>query len=76
MSIEPDLTVPEVARILRVAPIKVRKWIRDGELAATNTSNADSRPCFTVTREALAAFRSKRSGNSHSSDLPAVKEWV
>lgn len=76
MSVEPDLTVPQVARILRVAPIKIRKWIRDGELAATNTSNSHSRPCFTVTHEALANFRCKRSGKIRTNDLPDVEDLV
>ena len=59
-SIEPDYSVPEVARILRVAPVKVRRWIRNGELFATNTSNSSVRSVFTISREALAEFRQKR----------------
>lgn len=74
--VEPDFTVPEVARILRVAPVKIRRWIRSGELTATNISNSQSRPCYTITREALAEFRHKRTGRAQSNERPVVKEWV
>lgn len=78
MTIQPDLTVPEVARILRVAPVKVRRWIRGGELKATNTSDSKQRPCYVVTREALDAFRDLRSGAARQNgpSLPAVEQLV
>jgi len=75
-NIEPDFTVPEVARILRVAQIKVRRWIRAGDLAATNTSNSSSRSIYTIPREALEEFRRKRSGAVADDSLPRVKNFV
>ena len=76
-NVEPDLSVPEVSTILRVAPIKVRGWIRKGELIATNTSDSD-RPCYVVTREALERFRKRRSGavQDKPEQLPPVEKLV
>lgn len=75
-NIEPDYTVPEVARILRVGAIKVRRWIRDGELAATNVSNSRSRNIYMIPRAALEEFRRKRSGEISCDALPRVKTFV
>jgi excisionase family DNA binding protein len=56
------LTVPEVARLLRVSEDKVRGWIERGELRAVNcAARAGGRPRWRVSREALAEFERLRS---------------
>jgi len=62
MSVDPGLTVAEVAKRYRVSPDKVRGWLRRGELAAINTSSKPGgKPRFVVTREALERFEQGRS---------------
>jgi excisionase family DNA binding protein len=52
------LTVPEVAKSLRVRQSKVVGWIRAGKLQAFNVSaKANGRPQYRITCEALAAFQ-------------------
>jgi excisionase family DNA binding protein len=58
------LTVPELAKLLRVGQDKVRGWIRRGELAATDTGTA-GRPRLVILPSALAEFeRSHRAGRA------------
>jgi excisionase family DNA binding protein len=54
----PTYTVPQLARLLRVSPGKVRTWIRSGTLAASNVGT--TRPRFVVTKDALDAFLKAR----------------
>lgn len=53
--IEPFLTPPEVAKILRVSHEKILGWIRNGCLKAINVSNG-FRPRYRVSREDLDNF--------------------
>jgi excisionase family DNA binding protein len=58
------LTVPELARLLRVGQDKVRGWIRRGELVATDTGNP-GRPRLVILPEHLQAFeRAHRAGRA------------
>jgi excisionase family DNA binding protein len=58
------LTVPELAKLLRVGQDKVRGWIRRGELAATDTGTP-GRPRLVILPSALAEFeRSHRAGRA------------
>jgi excisionase family DNA binding protein len=58
---ERTLTPPEVAKLLRVATRKVRRWIRSGELKGINVADPHSRrPRFRVTLEALERFQMGR----------------
>lgn len=51
------LTVPEVAKHLRVSPDKVLGWIRSGALRAYNvTAQENGRPKYRVSREDLESF--------------------
>lgn len=56
------LTLPEVAKHLRVRPNKVLAWIRDGELRAYNVAarHGGLRPKYRVNPEDLAAFSQRR----------------
>jgi hypothetical protein len=57
-----SFTVSDLARLNRVGPDKVRRWIARGELAAVNTAAAlCGRPQLRITPEALAAFERLRS---------------
>ena len=58
--VEPYLTPPEIARLLRVSPEKVLGWIRRAELKAVNVSNGFSRPRYRVSRESLEEFLQTR----------------
>ena len=51
------LTVPEVARVLRVRRSKVLGWIRKGKLKALNVTE-QGRPRYRIYRHDLAAFTS------------------
>ena len=58
------LTVPEVAKYLRVRPDKVLSWIRSGRLFGYNTSEHDSgRPKYRVNPDDLKAFMQQRGVN-------------
>ena len=74
-----DLTPVEISRLLRVAPTRVRRWIRNGELAAVNVSDSD-RPRYMISQEDYADFRRRRSGESVEDDrgqgLPSVEAIV
>jgi excisionase family DNA binding protein len=51
------LTVPEVAKLLRVSPDKVLSWIRSGRLRGFNVAETEtSRPKYRVSPEELEAF--------------------
>jgi hypothetical protein len=51
------LTPRELARLLRVSPDRVRRWIGSGALLAVNTSDTRSgRPRWVILPDALAAF--------------------
>jgi excisionase family DNA binding protein len=57
------MTVPDLARRLRVGEDKIRAWIRRGELAAVNTASAQcGRPRWIIPPESLAAFERRRAG--------------
>ena len=52
-----SLTVPEVAKLLRVSPDKVLSWIRSGRLRGFNVAETEtSRPKYRVSPEELEAF--------------------
>jgi excisionase family DNA binding protein len=58
------LTVPDLARRLRVGQDKVRGWIRRGELRAINTAAAlCGRPRWVVQPDALAEFEARRTAS-------------
>jgi hypothetical protein len=55
------LTAPQAAKRLAVAPEKVRRWIENGELAATNAALQDSsRPRWRIDPKDLEDFRTAR----------------
>jgi len=55
------LTVPEVAKFLRVRPDKVLSWIRSGRLRGYNVAEKeDRRPTYRVNPEDLEAFTKLR----------------
>ena len=54
------LTPPEVARLLRVKPEKVRAWIDRGELQAIDVSDTVGRPLYRVSATDLDAFIRRR----------------
>jgi excisionase family DNA binding protein len=56
-----DLTVAEVAALLRVTVPTVRNWIKHGELEAW--APGGSRAGYRITPAALARFRAERGGN-------------
>jgi hypothetical protein len=53
-------TPNELARLLRVAPAKVRGWIASGELAAVNTANLGGKPRWVIRPDHLAEFERRR----------------
>jgi len=55
------LTPPEVAKLLKVSPDKVRQWIANGELPATNVASAEaSRARWIIDRADLEQFQRSR----------------
>jgi len=55
------LTVPEVAKFLRVRPDKVLSWIRSGRLRGYNVAERENgRPKYRVNPEDLQAFMQQR----------------
>ena len=58
-SLEPFLTPPEIAKLLRVSPEKVLCWIRKAELKAINISEG-FRPRYRIRREDLDLFLRSR----------------
>jgi len=55
------LTVPEVAKFLRVRPEKVLSWIRSGRLRGYNVAEKETgRPRYRVNPENLEAFTKMR----------------
>ena len=55
------LTVPEVAKFLRVSPDKVLSWIRSGRLRGYNIAELENgRPKYRVNPEDLQAFMQRR----------------
>ncbi len=55
------LTVPEVAKLLRVRPNKVLSWIRSGRLRGYNiTERENGRPKYRVNPADLEAFSQQR----------------
>ncbi len=55
------LTVPEVAKFLRVRPDKVLSWIRSGRLRGYNVAEKENgRPKYRVNPEDLEAFAKMR----------------
>jgi excisionase family DNA binding protein len=56
------MTVPEVAKLLRVSPDKVLSWIRSGRLRGYNIAERENgRPKYRVNRDDLDAFANRRS---------------
>jgi excisionase family DNA binding protein len=47
------LTVKEVAQILRVSDITVRRWARSGILTSTSIGDVDVKPHYRFSREAI-----------------------
>jgi excisionase family DNA binding protein len=61
------LTVPEVARLLRVRQTKVRNWIRRGDLRGVNiTEKCGGRAEYRIRPEDLEAFSLLRATQSSS----------
>ena len=58
-SLEPYLTPPEIAELLRVSSEKVLGWIRKAELKAVNVSEG-FRPRYRIRREDLDLFLRSR----------------
>ena len=58
-SLEPYLTPPEIAKLLRVSSEKVLNWIRKAELKAVNVSEG-FRPRYRIRREDLHLFLRSR----------------
>jgi hypothetical protein len=57
----PYVTPPELAKIWKVAPEKIIKLIRDGDLAAVNLAARGSRrPRFRISQAAIEAFERGR----------------
>jgi len=55
------MTVPEVARFLRVRPDKVLAWIRSGRLCGYNIAERENgRPKYRINPDDLAAFTKRR----------------
>ncbi len=55
------LTVPEVAKLLRVSPDKVLSWIRSGRLRGYNIAERENgRPKYRINRDDLDAFANRR----------------
>jgi len=55
------LTVPEVAKFLRVSPDKVLSWIRSGRLRGYNVAEKENgRPKYRVNPEDLEVFAKMR----------------
>lgn len=57
MTLEPDLTVEEVAEYFRVHPETVRRWLRDG--AFSHAYRPSRRAGWRIPREDIAAFRER-----------------
>lgn len=58
------LTIPEVARLLRVSRDKVRRWVESGQLNATNVAGAVlKRPRWVILPNQLDAFVNGRSSS-------------
>lgn len=53
-------TVRQLAKMMKVKPHKVLRWIHSGELAAINTGTLLGRSRFIIFPDDLAAFRQKR----------------
>jgi hypothetical protein len=63
-------TPPEVGRMLRVKPDKVIRWIRAGELIASNLAErATGRPRWRITQEALDEFLRRRRAVSRANPV-------
>ena len=55
------MTVPEVAKLLRVRPDKVLSWIRSGRLRGYNVAEKENgRPKYRVNPDDLEAFMQQR----------------
>jgi excisionase family DNA binding protein len=83
---ERPMSVPEVARLLRVMPAKVLRWIHGGELSATNVATRNAgRPRYRISQADLAVFRQhraslttqsavqRRATRRHASPFPATR---
>ena len=60
MAENPDYTIEQVRKILRVRRETVRKFIASGELTAYNVGTKN-KPSYRISREALEAFKCKES---------------
>jgi excisionase family DNA binding protein len=68
---ERPMTVPEVARLLRVTADKVLRWIHGGELPATNVATRPTgRGRYRVSHAGLAAFEQHRASLTTQSIAP------
>ena len=59
-TVEKMLTPPEVAKIERVDPETVRKWIKAGELVAFSVADRDGQPRWRIRPADLRAFEERR----------------
>jgi excisionase family DNA binding protein len=65
------MTVPEVAKLLRVTTMKVLRWIHCGELAATNVATRSTgRGHYRISAADLAAFHERRAALTTQSTAP------
>ena len=78
-----DLTPPTIARMLGVKAGKVNNWITSGELEAWDASIRPGigKPRWRVTREALEAFRRRRSNTrpaprAKRRTIPQIEQYV
>jgi excisionase family DNA binding protein len=68
------LTVPEVAKLLRVRPDKVLTWVRSGKLKGFNVAEKEnSQPRYRVSREALGDFIHRRTEYPQASTQKYLK---
>jgi hypothetical protein len=69
---ERGLTVPELARLLRIGPARIRTMIRNGELKAVDTSSAASnKPRYVVMPADLQAWQDRHQAGQ---PLPAPRK--
>ena len=68
-SLEPYLTPPEIAKLLRVSLEKVVGWIRKAELKAINISEG-YRPRYRIRREDLDLFLRSREVQPPATRVP------
>lgn len=59
-TLEPFLTPPEIAKLMRVSPDTVLGWIRCAELRAVNVGSGTKRARYPISREGFNKFLRRR----------------